>query len=356
MSHFNPIPRIASVQKQKCLEGKKLRNSSVQLDTKTRLRVLIRLGRLEYMALALMIPIPVYLGTCEFNGLIFWSLLLSSLFRQLFTSYANFYTDQVEDRVNMPECVKLCEMVGYENIKKAAYFFMLVSWLWSLIFVLVANFTVALIHLVGMFFLSNYSLGIRCKRHFLLMGLEYALSPILEFALVWTISEPLSSLHPLAFILSYEMVVLSCTLKNLPDAAGDHQAGRKSLFTDTANLEGIPRFIAPVVPFIWFSSYGLILLLILFKILEFKYLIAFVNLPLAIYGARWMLNVRGKRDKEELFRYAYFYRMFSTSALMLIFAPMPTVLITLIALIAYSQIASYLMDKNRFKLGRFYTR
>lgn len=323
---------------------------AVQLDAKSRFLIWLRLGRLEYITHSLLVMLPAYLASGEFRWPAFLTVVITPFISLMSTSYVNHYTDQAEDRINLPERVKLCEMVGYRNIRNVGLAFSALSVLWALAFVYVGNPTVVLIYLLGTFVRMNFSWGLRFKRHFALMAIPYALAPLLQFAGVWAINQPLRTLPPVVFILAYERVALSSIIKTLPDALGDRRAGVRTLFT------GRPRIASMIIFIIWFSTYVLVALLVLPGILEPKYLIMLITLPMTIYGAWWMWRVRSAEEKENLFRYAAAYGLISNAIPMLIFAPTVPVLVALVAAIAYSYVVSYLMGRARFSFLRFYTR
>lgn len=361
MSHLTSMPVLGwqllfHAQAAFLREKMKINILDVQSDTMIKLCTLIRLGRLEYMTHELLATVPAYLATDKFHWPAFLAIVVASLIQMPATSYTNYYTDQIEDHLNAPERVALCEIATYKNIKRVAFILWVLALLWGVVLVFVANITTVWIYYLGTFVRFNYSLGIRFKRHFALMIIPYALSPLMLFAFAWTVNKPLSSLPPVAFILGFESAVLCCTIKNIPDALGDREAGRKTPFTETAHLAGIPPLVASLTPFIWFSTHALIICLLLFGALAPRYLAVFLTLPMVIYGVRRMRQVQGIGDKEALFQYTFFYSLVFDTILIFAFSPTLAVFITLAALLAYSQLVSYLMAREQYSFLRFYTR
>lgn len=330
--------------------------SSIQLGAITKIRIFLRLGRLEYLTHEMLHTIPAYLASGNFRWSALLAIIIACLIQMPVTSYTNYYSDQVEDRINAPDRVRLCEMVGYENIKNVAVVLWILAALWGLVFFYVANITTVLIYYLGTFIRLNYSVGLRFKRHLVLMAIPYTLSPLLLFAGPWSINQPLRTLPPVVLFLICDSAVMCCTIKNISDALGDRRAGRKLVFTEFPTLSGIPPVIASLTPFIWFSSYILLLLLLAIKVLEAKYLILLLTLPMALYGVKWMQRVQSTADKEKLFQYAFFFCILFDAIALCIFSPTAPVFGVILAVIAYSQLVSYLMAREQFSFLRFYTR
>ncbi len=323
--------------------------SVAQLDAKSKFLIFLRLSRPQYIVSHLYAFVPPYLATGEFYWPVFLAGVVSCFINVPFSTLLNNYTDQTEDRINFPARVKMCEMVGYKSIRNLGIFFFILSVLLTLVFVYVSTITVAVIYLLGISLMMNYSWGLRFKWHPALTFLMYATAFPLRFAGAWAMHKPLHTLPPMVLILSYVMAVVGSTLKNLPDALGDRQAGVRTLFTDS------PK-IATMGFVIWFSTYVLVALLVVLKVLELKYLTIFVTFPMAAYGFWWMARAESTADRERVFSYSRLYRYAINGIVFLTLSPTIPVLIALLVLVAGNYAVSYAMDPEHFSFGGIYSR
>lgn len=322
--------------------------SVAQPDIRSKLLTFLRLGRPEYIVSHLYAFVPPYLATGEFHWPAFLAGVISCFINVPFSAFINNYADRVEDSVNFPTRVEMCKMVGYKNIRNVGLAFFTLSALWTLVFVYVSNVTVALIYLFGISIMMNYSWGLRLKRQPVLTSIVLALGFPVKFAGAWAMNRPLQTLPPVVLVLGYIMAIVG-NLKNLPDTAGDKQAGVKTFFTGSFK-------IAIIGPFIWLSTYVLIVLLVLLRVLEPKYLIAFVTLPMALYGLWWTSRAQTVAEKEGVFRYSRLYRYVINGVVFLTFSPTVAVFVALLLLVALNYAVSYAMDPERFNFGGIYSR
>ncbi len=247
-----------------------------------------------------------------------WHLVIIGIFAMAIADAAanllNKYTDQEEDRINSPDRIILGESVGYKNIIKICivtftlYFLFII---WSSFFV---NIIFALVIFVQMMIGIFYSWGARFKTNFITSLISFPLFlAILPFTAGWVISKPLFSISPIIFIILAYFIVYG-SLRNLPDERGDRQAGIK---TNLYTSEEMPLKI----PFMLSTPYLLVLVLMLVKIIEIKYLAIFAVLPISVILIRVLQKAHSVAEKNFIRTFEQFHRWIFLIILLLIYYP-----------------------------------
>jgi 4-hydroxybenzoate polyprenyltransferase len=168
-------------------------------------------------------------------GVIFWSL------HSLGVELLNRYSDRVEDKINRPERTALCEVVGYESIKWAAFaIWMLIAAIYVGWLYLFPNPVLAALLWSGLIVGVCYSFLIRFKarRYLSLLVLTFPFGGpfLIGWAAThgsWSMSELLSDLFGRLspFLLVVGLFFIGhAGIKDITDIAGDEHVGYRSLW------------------------------------------------------------------------------------------------------------------------------
>ena len=162
----------------------------------------------------------------------------------------NAYTDYDEDKINLPQRVKMIEQIGYKRlpyiVAAISTFCLVLSFTISLQFF--AIFTIALLD--GLF----YSLKpLRFKANPVLSLISFSGAVIFPFLGAWVITREIFSIPLLFVLLGYSFLVYG-TIKNLPDYYGDKEAGLKT----TATVFSTRKKAITIATFLLLSPYVLL--------------------------------------------------------------------------------------------------
>lgn len=239
----------------------------------------------------------------------------------------NAYTDINEDKINLPQRVKMIEKLGYNRLPYIVAGISLICFLLSLTISL--EFTI--IALIAILDGLLYSLKpVRFKANPALSLISFSGAVIFPMIGAWAISRDLTSLPVLFVFLGYSFLVYG-TVKNLPDYQGDKEAALKT----TATMFSTRKKAIGFATILLLSPYALLIALILLKALDYSFLWLLAMLPfiaLICYRASTQSNTE---NLEKLHTYGFFYQAGVLSlTLFLVTNPIYATLIVSITLLA----------------------
>lgn len=212
----------------------------------------------------------------------------------------NAYTDYNEDRVNLPQRVKMIEQIGY---KRLPYIVAAIS-----TFCLVLSFTISLlffvVFIIALFDGLFYSLKpLRFKANPVLSLISFSGAVIFPLIGAWVITRDIFSIPLLFVLLGYSFLVYG-TIKNLPDYYGDKEAGLKT----TATVFSTRKKAVTIAAFLLLSPYALLVVFILLNFLDFKFLWLLTSVPFIALICYRALIESNTMALEKLHTYGFFYQ------------------------------------------------
>lgn len=322
---------------------------STPRDVLAKCLVLLRLSRLEGLSISALAFGVGYLSTAPFRWPAFVAGIVGCLVILLICIHINIYADRVEDRVNRPERVELVNRVGYESIKRLVFGLLIAGGLWACVIACVSTRTTVIVYLVAILINGSYSYGLRLKRHYLSKALGLATATPLAFAFGWSMNELKSTFPVIVLFLGYMSAISIGTLNDIADSIGDRVAGLRTVVNTFRDLGLIYYFV-------WFNHYLLIVLLIVFHVVEPKYLSVLATLPLAIYGVVKTQRAQSPADREHVFGFGMLYNVLFKIVVFLTMAPTVPVLLLAIGVIVYPYLVTALLNRSSFSVLGLHTR
>ncbi|MCL5962350.1 MAG: prenyltransferase [Chloroflexi bacterium] len=215
------------------------------------------------------------------------------------TNALNIYTDQAEDRINLPKRQEMLEAIGtrvFLAAVVAGYLLAVFAGAW-------VGVTFAIAVLVGVVDSVFYSWGPRLKAHPLLSLFAFSGAAVMPFVAGWVISRPLSAISPIIFVLGYSFFVYG-NVKNIPDARGDRSAGVRTLFTIFSYYKGVG-----LVAILLTSPFLMLYVFIIVGWLDTRYAISFVFSPVIVYIVYRALVAQTQEEREATHALGYFYQL-----------------------------------------------
>ncbi|MGD6852560.1 MAG: UbiA family prenyltransferase [Candidatus Bathyarchaeia archaeon] len=247
----------------------------------------------------------------------------------------NAYTDLEEDRINLPQRVKMIEQVGIEKLPYIVLGISIICLLLSLL-IGVAFFVVCVI---AVFDGLAYSLKpFRFKANPVLSLISFSGAVIFPLIGAWAITRDIFSIPLLFVVLGYFFLVYG-TIKNLPDYDGDKEAGLKT----TATVFSTRKKAVVVATVLLLSPYVLLGVFLSLNALDYKFLLLFTSFPfiaLICYRAFTECKIE---SLEKLHTYGFFYEaMVLSLALFLV-----TSLLNAIIIVSITLLATWLIQQKR---------
>jgi 4-hydroxybenzoate polyprenyltransferase len=204
--------------------------------------------------------------------------LVISLVGVVNVNLLNAYTDKEEDSVNLPHRVAMVDQVGDRNlITSIVALFGL-----STLLALSMPFWYKVVYVVSVFDTVFYSLEpLRFKKRVVPSLVSFSGAVFLPAIGAWTLTNDLLSTPGIIYFLGYVFLTY-CTLKNLPDYWGDKEAGLRTSATVFASPEDAARAAFALL----LTPYPLLAGLTSFNVVEAKFGLLLVLLPLVVYIGR----------------------------------------------------------------------
>jgi 4-hydroxybenzoate polyprenyltransferase len=211
----------------------------------------------------------------------------------------NAYTDLEEDKINLPQRVKMIEQVGIEKLPYMVLGISVICLLLSLLLGLVFF----VICVIAVFDGLAYSLKpLRFKANPVLSLISFSGAVIFPLLGAWVITRDIFSI-PLLFVLLGYFFLVYGTIKNLPDYDGDREAGLKT----TATVFSTRKKAVVVATFLLISPYVLLVTLLSLNVLDYKFLSLFTSFPFIVIICYRALTESKTEALEKLHTYGFFY-------------------------------------------------
>ncbi|MHA2391237.1 MAG: UbiA prenyltransferase family protein [Promethearchaeota archaeon] len=225
----------------------------------------------------------------------------------------NAYTDIEEDQINLPNRVIMVDKVGLKNLRNIV----LLIYVATSVIALVMPFWFQIVYLLSVFDTAFYSLEpLRFKAKPIQSMISFSGAVFLPGVASWTLVNDLSNIPPIIYFLGF-MFLTYCTLKNLPDYEGDRLAGLRTSATIFSSKKQASKVAAVtlVSPFIVLSG------LLLSGLLDTKYSLLFVLLPLVIYLGNLSIKGDSYEELERLHTFGLVYVVLFLIITLLITSP-----------------------------------
>jgi 4-hydroxybenzoate polyprenyltransferase len=262
-------------------------------------------------------------------GMVIFVLWISSV------NIINAYTDIEEDKINLPQRVKMIEQLGYKRLPYIVAGISLSCFLLSLTISLEFSIIFAIALFDGLF----YSLKpLRFKANPVLSLFSFSGAIIFPLVGAWVISRGLFVLPTLFIFLGYSFLVYG-TVKNLPDYQGDEEAGLKT----SATIFSTRRKAISFATFLLLSPYALLIALVALNVLDYSFLWLLTFLPFIALICYRALTKSDTENLERLHTYGFFYQAGVLSlALFLV-----TNLIYATLIVSITLLATYIVQRIR---------
>ena len=213
----------------------------------------------------------------------------------------NAYTDYDEDRINLPQRVKMVEQIGYKRLP----FIVAILSIFCSILSLAVSLQFFVIFMIALFNGLFYSLKpLRFKSNPVLSLVSFSGAVIFPLLGAWVITRELLNI-PLLFVwLGYSFLVYG-TIKNLPDYWGDKEAGLKT----SATVFNTRKKAITVATFLLLSPYALLVVFVILNILEYKFLWLMTLVPFVVLICYRALTQSDTKSLEKLHTYGFFYEV-----------------------------------------------
>lgn len=278
-----------------------------------------------YSCLSLMRPRTWVIAASTFffayslsGNLIPWKAALGIIICMMTTGSANLmnaYTDKVEDATNQPSRALLLETMGLGKVRKVLFL------LYSLIFALSTflGFFFFIVTFLAVLDSIFYSLPpFRFKSNVISGMVAFTGVVALSFIAGWILSNPISDIHPLFYVVSYFFFTYSA-FKNIPDYIGDRKANLRTLMTVAHNYkQGVIMSYILLI-----SSYFLLTIFMALQLLSTKYIFMLLLLPVLVYNGYLTAKARSTAEMEKLHSYGFLYGV--TFLMMIFFISVPTI-------------------------------
>jgi 4-hydroxybenzoate polyprenyltransferase len=211
----------------------------------------------------------------------------------------NAYTDYNEDKINLPQRVKMIERLGYNKLPYIVAGISIICFTLSLTVTLefLAIFVIALFD--GLF----YSLKpLRFKANPVLSLVSFSGAVIFPLLGAWVITRGLFGFPTLFILIGYSFVVYG-TIKNLPDYDGDQAAGLRT----SATIFSSRRKAIVFATVLLLSPYVLLIIFVLLNILADKFLWLLTLLPFLSLICYQAFKAANTENLEKLHTYGFFY-------------------------------------------------
>jgi 4-hydroxybenzoate polyprenyltransferase len=240
-------------------------------------------------------------------GLVGYILLVANV------NLLNSYTDIEEDKINLPHRVKYIEKIGYKKLP----FIVSTIYLLSIIIVYFLPFWFFVIFILAVLDNAFYSLEpLRFKASPLLSLLSFSGAVFFPLVGAWTIVNDISNTPIIIFFLGYSFLVYG-TVKNIPDYEGDKKARLRTTATIFKKREDAIKFATILL----LSPYVILLVLVLSKLLEYKFALLFLWLPIILMICQKALKAKSFERLEKLHTYGFIYQVGFLSLAFLIVSP-----------------------------------
>jgi 4-hydroxybenzoate polyprenyltransferase len=248
----------------------------------------------------------------------------------------NSYTDIEEDRINVPHRTKYIEKIGYDKLP----FIVSTIYLLSILMVYFLPFWFFVTFIIAVLDNAFYSIKpFRFKANPMLSLLSFSGAVFFPMLGAWTISRSIFDTPLIIFFLSYAFLVYG-TVKNIPDYEGDKRTGLKTTATIFKKRESAIKFASVLL----LSPYVALLLLILYNLLDSKFSILFISLPLIIWICKKTLQSKSFEKLEKLHTYGFLYQVSFLSLAYLIISPS----LVSVSLLFIMFLIQFLIIKTRF--------
>ena len=228
-------------------------------------------------------------------GLVIFVLLVACV------NIINAYTDYDEDRINLPQRVKMIEQIGYRRLP---YIVATLS-IFCFVLSLTMNIIFFIIFIIALFNGLFYSLRpLRFKSNPVLSLVSFSGAVIFPLLGAWVITREFLSIPLLFVLLSYSFLVYG-TVKNLPDYQGDKEAGLK---TSATVFSTIKKAIT-IATFLLLSPYALLVVFVILNTLEYKFLWLMTLVPFIVLICYRALTQFNTKSLEKVHTYGFFYEV-----------------------------------------------
>lgn len=234
------------------------------------------------------------------------------------SNLVNIWTDREADAINLPHRAVWVARIGDDRLLCAivACYAALVILPW------VGGLAFAVVVLIGAGISLAYSLGPRLKAHPLFALVAFATGVTVPFIGGWVIVEPVWTVSPVLLVVAWFFFAYG-TLKNLPDIEGDRASGTVTFFTMFSRSRAALLSGALLA-----SPYLLLLGLILAGVLEPRYLITFLFVPLLAWVVYRTARAATPEAREATHALGYLYQLGFFLTLLLLYYTSPLTILS----------------------------
>ncbi|MFQ6020622.1 MAG: UbiA prenyltransferase family protein [Candidatus Aenigmatarchaeota archaeon] len=228
-----------------------------------------------------------------FAGLLIYIILVANV------NLVNAYTDIEEDKLNLPHRVRIIERVGPKKI----IFVAAALYLIATFIAIFLPFWFLIIYLIALFDTIFYSLPpLRFKARHIIGMIAFAGAVFFPALGAWTLYNDIITTPIIIFFLGYWFITYG-TIKNLPDYEGDKRIGLRTSATIFDTRKKAVMFAVTLL----LSPYLILLFLLLFNLIEFKFVYLFLGLPLVSFVCYKALKAKAYQTLEKMHTYGLVY-------------------------------------------------